>query len=90
VLSGHAPPSLPKPEPEPVAIVELPPPTETLFALKNLKWREGDRVRVGTQFEDVTLPIPLAQRARRCGACVPTNDPRRKTLRDARGGYHEP
>jgi hypothetical protein len=90
VLAGTAPASLPtQPEAAPVVVVEPPTPTRPLFCMKSIKWRDADgRQRAVMQYEDVELPIPLADRALRIGACVSVTDTRRKALKGARGGQH--
>jgi len=88
VLNGAAPASLPKPpEPAPVVVVEQPPQTRTVFATHSLKWTENGRQRTALAFEDVTLPLELAEKALRIGACVPQSHDMRKTHKGARGGY---
>jgi hypothetical protein len=91
VLAGTAPASLPKPpEPAPVVVVDPPTPTRTLFCMRSIKWRDAasGRQHAVQQYEDVTLPIPLADRALRIGAAVSVTDSRRKALKGARGGQH--
>jgi hypothetical protein len=76
-----------EPEPQPVAVIEPAPPTQTVFLLRSAKFRDRDgRTRHAGQYEDATMPVPTAQRAVRCGAAVPTTDDRRRNLRGARGG----
>jgi hypothetical protein len=75
-----------KPELAPVAVVEPPPPTRTVFCLRSIKWDNGQRTAL--QYEDVDLPVALADKAMRRGACVSVTDDRRKSLKGARGGHH--
>jgi hypothetical protein len=88
VLNKTAPASLPKPKPAPVVVVEQRPPMRTLFCLKSIKWREDGRLRTSLQWTDAELPLGLAERALRFGACVGLDHPKRKELLGARGGVH--
>jgi hypothetical protein len=57
--------------------------------MKSIKWRDADgRQHAVMQYEDAELPLPLADKALRVGACVSITDDRRKTLKGARGGQH--
>ena len=40
------------------------------------------------QYEDCELPVQTAQRALHRDVAVPVTDPRRRDLKDARGGFH--
>jgi hypothetical protein len=84
IRDGAAPIPPRQPAPQPIAEIIQPAPTRTLFCLKSVKWSGGSAL----QYEDVELPIHLADRAVRCGACVSVTDDRRKTLLGARGGHH--
>jgi hypothetical protein len=75
-----------KPEPAPLAVVEPPPPTRTVFCLRSIKWDNGRRTAL--QYEDADLPLALADKALRRGVCVSVTDDRRKTIKGARGGHH--
>jgi hypothetical protein len=78
-----------KPVQAPVAVVEPARPTRTVFCLRSIKWKDADgRQRSALQYEDAALPLPLADKALRSGACVSITDDRRKTLKGARGGHH--
>jgi hypothetical protein len=87
IAEGSAPVPPAKPVPAPVATVEPPPQTRTLFATHSLKWRENGRVRTAPAFEDVELPLELAERALRHGACVGLAHELRKTHTGVKGGY---
>jgi hypothetical protein len=87
IRDGAAPIPTPKAAPEPVAVVEPPPPTQTVFMLRSAKYRDHDgRTRFAGQYEDATMPVSPAQRALRNGVAVPVTDPRCRELRGARGG----
>lgn len=75
--------SVPMPEPSP--------PTQTVFMLKSVKYRDHDgRSRFIGQFEDADMPVATAQRALRLRVAVPVTDPRRAQLRGSRGGDFDP
>jgi hypothetical protein len=88
VKTGDAP--IPRePEPEPVAVIEPAPPTQTVFMLRSAKYRDhAGKVRHAIQFEDCEMPVQCAQRALRCSAAVSLADPRRRELHGAKGGRH--
>jgi hypothetical protein len=88
IANGAAPIPKPKQAPAPIAVAEPSPPTRTLWCLKSIKWREDGRQRAVLQFEDAELPVHLAERALRHGACVEVTDERRKNLKNSRGGEH--
>jgi hypothetical protein len=89
IADGTMPIPAAKPVPAPVVATALPLPTRALFAMHDLRWLDDDgRRRVSGQFEDVVLPIRLADKALRFGACVPLTDDRRKKNKDAHGGRH--
>jgi len=90
VLNKTAPASLPKPAPAAPVVVEQKPPTRTLFAMRSIKWREDGRLRTALQWSDVELSLAVAEKALRCGACVPLTSEHRKKLLGARGGQHPP
>jgi hypothetical protein len=72
---------------EPIAVIEPAPPTQALFLLKSVKFRDhAGKVRFGGQYEDCEMPVQLAQRAMRYGAATTTSDPGHAQLRGARGG----
>jgi hypothetical protein len=79
-----------KPEPLPVAAIEQPVPTQTLFCRRTIKWRDpsSGRQRAALALEDVDLPLHLADKALRIGACAPVSDEMRKTHKNALGGVH--
>jgi hypothetical protein len=82
VLRGEGSPKLAEP-PQPYIEV-LPPvaPTETLFALRSIKWRDdAGKQRSSGQFTDVELPPRAAARALQSGACTRLDDPRRRMNR---------
>ena len=76
-----------KPVRVPIVSVAPPPPTMTVFMLKSARYtdHDGRKLFVG-QFEDAIMPVATAQKAMRLALAVPTNDPRRATLRGTRGG----
>jgi hypothetical protein len=85
--------AIPRDEPEviaPVAVVEPPEPEQQIFMLKSAKFRHHGRMRFLPQFEDATVPTPLAQRALRCGCATTITDDRRKQLRGTRSGGIKP
>jgi hypothetical protein len=85
IRTGAAPiPPNKPPEAAPVVQVERPA-TKTVFLLRTIKW--GGR-HSALQYEDVELPLALADKALRRGVAVPLTDERRKTLKGARGGHH--
>jgi hypothetical protein len=89
IADGTMPIPAAKPVPGPVVATALPLPTRTLFAMHDLRWLDDDGwLRVSGQFEDVVLPMRLADKALRSGACVPLTDDRRKKNKDAHGGRH--
>jgi hypothetical protein len=89
IRDGAAPIPPKKPAPASVAAPEPAPETRSLFCLRSIKWKNADgRLFNAMQYTDVELPLLLADKALRCGACVPITDERRKTLRDAHGGRH--
>jgi hypothetical protein len=73
------------PEAAPVAVIERPA-TKTVFLMRTVKWGNGRHSAL--QYEDVELPLALADKALRRGVAVPVTDDRRKTLKGARGGHH--
>jgi hypothetical protein len=77
-LAGTAPAALPKPESPPAAKTLPPPKTERVFVLRNVRWREGEGVRVARRYTDIDLPIELARRGLRSEAACAIADPRRK------------
>jgi hypothetical protein len=87
ILDGAAPIPSPKPKLEPVSVIEPAPPTQTVFMMRSVKYRDHDgRKRFAGQWEDALMPVAAAQRAMRLGVAVSTADPRRGQLRGARGG----
>jgi hypothetical protein len=67
--------------PEPVApVAEVPAaPTQIVFALRSVKWRDENGVQqLGAKFSDVYLPPQSAARALQSGACVRVDDPLRR------------
>src|SRR5207237_2119270 len=78
------------PSTEPVAAVEPVPPSQTVFLLSSVKYRDqvSGQMRQALQYEDCELPVMLAHRALRCNAAVVLSDPRRRELHGARGGQH--
>ncbi|WP_024506584.1 hypothetical protein [Bradyrhizobium sp. ARR65] len=79
----------PKPVAAPPAVTAEPEPTRTVFCLRSIRWKSAaGREYSALQYEDVQLPLALAEKALRRGVCVPVTDDRRKTLRNARGGHH--
>lgn len=86
IKTGDAP--IPRePDSEPVAVVEPPPMTMTVWLLRSVKFRDHTGlVRHARQYDDIELPLEIAQRALRCGAAVLVTDPRRRNLKGARGG----
>jgi hypothetical protein len=91
IRDGSAPIPAPKLVPEPVTVIEPPPPSMTVFMLRSVNYRDHDgRVRFVGQYEDAMMPVPTAQRALRRGVAVSVADPRRAQLRGARGGDFNP
>lgn len=88
IREGRQPIPSAKPEVIEPKVIEPPPPTETVFMLKSVKFSHDSRTRYAAQFEDFEMPLQYAQRALRCGAAVPMTDPRRRELHGARGGQH--
>jgi hypothetical protein len=55
-----------KPKPLPVIAAPAPPPTRTVFCLRSIKWRDNNgRLRTALQYEDVELPLHLADKTLR-------------------------
>jgi hypothetical protein len=91
IRNGSAPIPAPKLVPEPVAVIEPAPPTQTVFMLRSARYRDHDgRTRFAGQYEDAMMPVPTAQRALRHAVAVSVADPRRAQLRGARGGDFNP
>jgi hypothetical protein len=89
ICDGSTPIPASKPAPEPVAVIEPPPPT--VFMLRSANYRDEDgRTRFAGQYEDAMMPVPTAQRALRHGVAVSVADPRRAQLRGARGSDYRP
>jgi hypothetical protein len=89
VADGRMPIPAPKPEPVPVPAPKPAPETRRLFALRAIRWTDAEgRVRHCQQYEDCDLTPLAAQRGLRVGAVCALDDPRRKTLKGARGGQH--
>jgi hypothetical protein len=87
IAEGRQPIPAAKPEPAPVTVIEPAPPQTTVFMIKSAKYRgDGGKMRFCGQYEDCTMPHPVAQKALHCGAAVPINDDRRRTLRGCRAG----
>jgi hypothetical protein len=83
---------IPAPKPDSVPVVAEPaPPTMTVFMLKSARYRDYDgRKRFAGQYEDATMPMPMAQRALRHGVAVSVADSRRTQLLGVRGGDYKP
>jgi hypothetical protein len=78
-----------EPDAEPVAVVETPLTTMTVWMLRSAKFRDhAGVVQYARQFEDCELPSQTAERALRRNVAVPVTDPRRRDLKGARGGFH--
>ncbi|MEH2552200.1 hypothetical protein V1283_008845 [Bradyrhizobium sp. AZCC 2262] len=86
IRSGDTP--IPRePDTEPVALVELPPTTMTVWLLRSVRYRDhAGNVRHARQYDDCEMPLKSAHHALRCGAAVLLTDPRRRDLKGARGG----
>jgi hypothetical protein len=87
VLAGAAPPVL-KPPPEPYVAPPVAPrePTQVVFALRSVRWRDAaGKQRLGTQFNDVELPVRLIGKGLKTGAVVPVTDERRRQYRTQGG-----
>jgi hypothetical protein len=89
IRDGAAPIPPRKPEPEPVQTIEAAPPTQIVFLVRSVKFKNyaGKTVH-GLQYMDCEMPLETAQRALRCGAAVSLANPRRRELHGARGGVH--
>jgi hypothetical protein len=89
IRDGAAPIPASKPSDEPVAVVEPPPPTQTIWMLRSATFRDhAGVVQYAKQFEDCEMPVEAARRALRRKAAVLVTDPRRRDLKGARGGFH--
>jgi hypothetical protein len=76
-----------EPVTEPVAVVEPPPRTMTVWLLRSVKFRDHTgMVRLARQYDDAEMPMQTAQCALRLGVAAPVTDPRRRDLKGARGG----
>jgi hypothetical protein len=63
----------------------------TVFMLKSARYRDHDgRNQFGGQWQDVSMPLAIAERALRLGVAVPLTDPRRAELRGCRGDDYKP
>ena len=77
-----------KPEPDAIKVIERPP-TQTVFMMRSAKFRDAaGMMRTARQYDDAEMPVQTAQRALRRNVAVPVSDPRRASLKDARGGFH--
>jgi hypothetical protein len=86
VKTGDAP-MPPEPVSEPVTAVEPPPPTQTVWLLRSVKYRDNaGMVRLARQYDDAEMPMETAQRALHRGVAALVTDPRRRDLKGARGG----
>jgi hypothetical protein len=87
IRDGAAPIPAPKPELEPVTVIEPAPPQTTVFMIKTAKYLGDDgKTRHCGQYEDCSMPPAVAQKALRCGAAVPITDERRRHLPGVRRG----
>jgi hypothetical protein len=87
IKTGAAPIPPTKQVPAPIAAVEPPPPTMTVFMIRSARYLDHeDRKRFAGQYDDAIMPVATAQKAMRLGLAVSTADPRRGRLRGARGG----
>lgn len=87
IATGDAPMPAPKPVAPPVVVAEPAPETRVVFSTRSLKWTENGRQRTALAFEDVALPLQLADKALRIGACVSLSHDMRKTHRGVRGPF---
>jgi hypothetical protein len=79
VLAGSAPASLKRPEAPYVEKPVLPAPTQIVFCLRSIKWRDTERKQqLAGKFTDAYLPPQLVAKALKSGACIAISDPRRK------------
>jgi hypothetical protein len=87
VAAGDAP--IPhRPEPVVPVTVVPPAPTQIVFALRSVKWRDENGVQqVAGKFKDAYLPPSLVAKAIKCGACTPITDPRRVQLHNTQGDH---
>jgi len=86
IKTGDAP-ILREPVTEPVAVVEPPPRTMTVWLLRSVKFRDHTgMVRLARQYDDAEMPMETAQRALHRGVAALVTDPRRRNLKGARGG----
>jgi len=89
-IKTDAAPIPPKPEqPAPVVVTEPAPEIRRMFAMRVVRWIDGQGVqRVGDQYTNVDLTPSAATRGLRCAAVVPLDDPRCNGLRGLHGGRH--
>ncbi len=65
-----------EPEPEPVAPVEPASPTQVVFLMRSVKFRDcADKTVFGLQYRDCEMPVKSAQYALRCKVKMPVTDP---------------
>lgn len=90
VLAGSAPAAMRLPPEKYVEPAVAPaPPTQTLFCIRSVKWKnEAGQQQIAGQFQDADLPQHLVARALKSRACVPISDPRRRELHGTAGPYH--
>jgi hypothetical protein len=89
-LAEKAPAEMPRPKlpalppPQPVPVIRV-------FALQNIRWRDGRHERRCGKFSDIDLPIPLAEKARGAGLVIdPISDEAKKMRQYGRGGDPAP
>jgi hypothetical protein len=87
VLAGRAPAALPTPEPQPVAAEPIP--RQTVFLLKDAKWRNPARpheFELGERFSFANVPAELAAKALESGvAILPESEQAQKWKFNKRG-----
>jgi hypothetical protein len=72
------------------AVEVVPPePTEVVFTLRSIRWRDAKGVqKIADQYTDADLPLDTARRALSRGLVAPVSHPRRRELLNAHGGRH--
>lgn len=91
IANNTAPIPADRPVPEPIATIEPPPPTQTVFLMRSLHYRDHNGRKVfGGQYTDQCMPVATAAKAIRLNYAVSTADERRARLRGSRNGDHIP